>query len=73
MAGKGKLLLVEMVIPPGNDPEFAKWLDIAMLVFAGGCERTEREYRDLLTTSGFRVTRIVPTRSSASVIEAVPV
>jgi hypothetical protein len=62
-----------MVIPPGNDPEFAKWLDIAMLVFAGGCERTEREYRDLHTSSGFRVTRIVPTRSSVSVIEAVPV
>jgi hypothetical protein len=73
MAGKGKLLLIEMVIPPGNGPEFGKWLDIAMLVFAGGCERTEREYRDLLTTSGFRVIRIVPTRSSASVIEAVPV
>jgi O-methyltransferase domain/Dimerisation domain len=73
MAGKGKLLLVEMIIPPGNDPEFGKWLDIAMLVFSGGCERTEREYRDLLTTAGFRLTRIVPTRSSASVIEAMPV
>jgi O-methyltransferase domain/Dimerisation domain len=73
MAGKGKLLLVEMVIPPGNDPEFSKWLDIAMLVYAGGCERTETEYRDLLTAAGFRLTRIVPTRSSASVIEAVPV
>ncbi len=73
MAGEGKLLLVEMIIPPGNDPEFGKWLDIAMLVYSGGCERTEREYRDLLTTAGFRLTRIVPTRSSASVIEAVPV
>jgi hypothetical protein len=62
-----------MVIPPGNDPEFAKWLDIAMLVFAGGCERTEREYRDLLTAAGFELTKITPTRSPASVIEAVPV
>jgi O-methyltransferase domain/Dimerisation domain len=72
MGGTGKLLLVEKVIPPGNDPEFAKWLDIAMLVFAGGAERTQTEYRDLLAASGFRLTRIVPTRSSASVIEAVP-
>ena len=72
MAGKGKLLLVEMVIPPGNDPEFGKWLDIAMLVVTGGCERTEGEYRDLLAAAGFRLTRIVPTQSPVSVIEAVP-
>ena len=45
MAGKGKLLLVEMVIPPSNDPDFSKWLDIAMLVYSGGCEHTERVSR----------------------------
>jgi hypothetical protein len=73
MAGKGKLLLVEMVLPPGNDPDFSKWLDIAMLVYSSGCERTAEEYRDLLTTAGFRLTKITPTRSSASVIEAVPI
>jgi hypothetical protein len=62
-----------MVIPPGNDPDFSKWLDIAMLVYSSGCERTAEEYRDLLTAAGFRLTKITPTRSSASVIEAVPV
>jgi hypothetical protein len=73
MAGKGKLLLAETVMLPGNDPEFGKWLDLAMLVYAGGCERTEAEYRDLLAAGGFRLTRIVPTQSPLSVIEAVPV
>ncbi len=72
MAGKGKLLLAEMVMPPGNDPEFGKWLDLCMLVFAGGCERTEGEYRELLAAAGFRLTRIVPTPSPVSMIEAVP-
>jgi hypothetical protein len=43
-----------------------------VLVFSGGCERTQTEYRDLLAASGFRLTRIVSTRSLASVIEAVP-
>ena len=71
MTRNAKLLLVEMVIPPGNDPEFAKWLDVGMLVLTGGCERTEIEYRDLLSAAGFRITRIVPTRSPVSVIEAV--
>jgi hypothetical protein len=73
MAGKGKLLLAETVMVPGNDPEFGKWLDLAMLVYAGGCERTEAEYRDLLAAGGFRLTRIVPTQSPISLIEAVPV
>ena len=71
MAGQGKLLLVEMVVPPGNDPEFGKWLDLGMLIFTGGCERTEREYGDLLAAAGLRLTRIVPTQSAVSVIEAV--
>jgi hypothetical protein len=73
MGGKGKLLLAETVMVSGNDPEFGKWLDLAMLVYAGGCERTEGEYRDLLAAGGFRLTRIVPTQSPLSVIEAVPV
>ena len=44
----GKLLLVEMVIPPGNDPFFGKLLDLEMLVCFGGRERSEDEYRQLL-------------------------
>jgi len=44
-----------------------------MLIYAGGCERTEPQYRDLLAAGGFRLTRIVPTASPLSIIEAVPV
>src|SRR4051794_12048256 len=73
MLGNGKLLLVEMIIPPGNDPDFGKWLDVGMLAFTGGCERTEYQYRDLLAASDFRLTRIVPTQSLVSVIEAAPI
>lgn len=73
MAGKGKLLLAETVMTSGNDPEFGKWLDLAMLVYAGGCERTAEQYSDLFAANGFRLTRIVPTKSPISVIEAVPV
>jgi hypothetical protein len=68
----GRLLLVETVIPPGNDPSFGKLADVAMLVWTGGQERTEAEYRALLATAGFELTRVVPTRSSLSVVEAVP-
>ncbi len=73
MPEHGKLLLVEMVVPPGNDMHFAKLLDINMLVMTGGCERTAAEYAELFAQAGFQLTRIVPTEGPASVIEAVRV
>jgi hypothetical protein len=64
-----KLALVEMVIPPGNEPSPGKLLDLEMLVIASGKERTEKEYAALLAGAGWRLTRIVPTKGPASVIE----
>jgi hypothetical protein len=69
----GKLLIVEMVIPEGNAPHPGKMLDMMMLVGPGGQERTESEYRALLGKAGFRLTRVVPTASPVSVVEAIPV
>ena len=63
-------MLVESVIPPGNDPSFAKWLDLTMLVIPEGKERSEPEFRDLLASAGLKLVRIVPTASEISVIEA---
>jgi hypothetical protein len=67
--GGGKLLVVESVIPPGNEPSFGKLLDLTMLVIPGGRERTQDEYRELCRAGGFRLTRTVPTRAGVSVIE----
>jgi len=66
------LLLLESVISPGNAPHFAKLLDLDMMVFVGGRERTARQFDALLDRAGFRLTRIVPTISTISLIEAVP-
>ncbi len=68
----GRLLVVESVIPPGNEPFFGKLLDVTMLVIPGGQERTEEEYRTLFGKAGFRLSRIVPTQAEVSVIEGVP-
>ncbi len=65
----GKLLLVESVIPPGNAPFGAKFLDLTMLLIPGGKERTEEEYRSLYQEAGFELLRIVPTATEISVIE----
>ena len=69
----GKVLIVEMVITPGNDPQFGKIQDMEMLVSPGGIERTESEYRELLQQAGFKLTRVIPTRSPLSIVEAVKV
>lgn len=73
MGENSKLLLVEMIIPERDSPFFGKFLDLNMLVNFGGKERTEKEYRTLLSTSGFQLVRIVPTKTPSSLIEAIPV
>lgn len=61
MPDQSKLLLVESIIPPGNEPDPAKFIDMIMLLMAGGRERTEAEYRSLLRSNGFELTRVIPT------------
>ena len=78
MSSGARLLVVEYVIPDvaavasGNGASFGKWLDLHMMVAAGGLERTEAEYRRLFAAHGFRLTRVVPTAGDASVVEGVP-
>jgi O-methyltransferase domain len=50
-----RLLINESVIRPGNEADGAKWLDLLMLVLAGGRERDEQQWRALLEDAGFRV------------------
>ena len=70
---KGRLLIVEMVLPEGDAPHPGKMLDMMMLVGPGGQERTPSEYAELLGKSGFEMTKVVPTASAVSIVEAVPV
>jgi len=70
-SSQGKVLLLEIVLGPGGHP-LGYLADIEMMVLAGGRERTEQEYRDLFSQAGFRLTKIVPTQSPQSIIEAVP-
>lgn len=69
MRPDARLLVIEGVIPPGNDPCFSKLLDLTMLTLPGGKERTADEYRTLFRAGGFELTRIVPTQAEISVIE----
>ncbi|HEY6929293.1 MAG TPA: methyltransferase [Thermoanaerobaculia bacterium] len=71
MKPDAKVLIVEMVLPGGDEMHPGKLLDLTMLTMPGGQERTESEYAALLEKAGFRLTRVVPTQSAVSVVEAV--
>lgn len=68
-----KCLLLEFVLPQGNEPAFSKFLDIEMMLMPGGRERTEREFAELFRQSGWKLSRIVTTKAPICVIEAVAV
>ena len=72
LPGQGRLLLVESVVPPGNEPSFAKDADMCMLVMPGGIERTAEEYRVLFEQSGFQLNAVTPTATPVSVIDGRP-
>ena len=72
IAENGKVLVVEMIVPPGNEPSLAKMVDVeALIMSAGAIERTEEQYRNLLSAAGFKLTQVISTRSPMSIIEAV--
>jgi hypothetical protein len=73
IAPEGRVLIVEAILPPGDAPSPARWLDLLMLVLNGGKERTEAHFRQLLAAAGFAVTRIIPTSIGDSIIEARPI
>jgi SAM-dependent methyltransferase len=70
LAPAGKLLLVEMVIPSDNLPSPAQAMDLNMLVILGGQERTKEQFERLFQVAGFKLDRIIPTRSPFNVVEA---
>jgi hypothetical protein len=70
MTKGAKLLIVEFVLPEGNTPHFGKLADMIMLTIPGGEERTANEYRTLLDAAGLTMTRVVPTASDVSIVEA---
>jgi hypothetical protein len=69
----GTLMLLEMVLPERASSFIGHMLDLEMLLMVSGRERTRAEYDELLRQAGFRLTRVIPTVSPISVVEAVAI
>ena len=72
MAPRGRLVVVETVLPPGDTPSVGKLVDVVMMTLLLGRERTAAEYGALFQASGFDLAAITPTESPMSLIEGVP-
>ena len=70
---KGKLLIADCVVPAGNAQSLSQDMDMTMLTFPGGQERTEAQFRSLLKASGFELKSITPTATAISVVEGKPI
>jgi hypothetical protein len=68
----GRLLIIDSVLPLGDTPHQGKMMDLLMLTVTGGIERTAEEFSALLASANFELTRVIPTSTHQSVVEAVP-
>ena len=73
VAADGRLLVIDAVIPPGDDPHPAKIVDMVMMSVLPGRERTEEELEALFDAAGVRLERVIPTFSMLSIAEGAPV
>src|SRR3954470_16701856 len=69
----GKLLVAETLVPPGDEPNQIKAVDVIMLAVTGGLERTEVQYASLFEAAGLRLEQVIQTRGPIAVLEAAPI
>lgn len=70
MSDQARLLVIDAIVPLGNDPHPSKLYDVAMMTIFDGKERTEAEFVSLLAQAGLKLNRIIPTPGTLSIIEA---
>ena len=73
MGNHARLLIVDRIMPPHGSPSPANVFDVQMMVEGGGLLRTEEEHGALFEKAGFKVNRMLATKSQYSIIEGVPV
>ncbi len=72
LRGAARLLIIDAVMKPGNEPDPHKFLDVNIMALTGGRERTENEFRRLCAAAGLEVHAVtaLPEPATLSLIEA---
>jgi hypothetical protein len=71
MQPAARILVIDAVLKPGNDPDPNKMLDVGIMALTHGRERTAAEFERLLDAAGLKLARIIPPTppSSMSIVE----
>jgi hypothetical protein len=69
MREKTRFLVIDAVVPPGNEAHPSKIMDILMMTLVEGRERTEEEFRELYRQAGLKLTTVIATPSVLSIVE----
>jgi len=69
---QARVLVIETILADVPGPDWSKIMDIIMLSFTGGKQRSRSEHEQLLNKAGFRLERVIPTMADVSILEAVP-
>jgi len=72
MKPDARLIIVDCVVPEGNEPHFAKTFDLNMMVMTGGKERTAAEFEKLVSAAGFKLLQVIPTELPTGIVVAEP-
>ena len=72
MPQNGRVIIIDSVVPEGDDPDFSKFFGLNMRAMTGGIERTAKEFDELLAAADLRFLRVIPTELPTSIIEAEP-
>ncbi len=72
MEGRGRLVILTAILPPGDAPSSAKSADLALLVMLGGRHRTAAELDGLLVETGFSSPAFIELPSSLAAVIASP-
>ncbi|WP_222719155.1 methyltransferase [Actinokineospora xionganensis] len=70
MSGTARLLIIDIVVPPGGLPHPNPMSDLLMMTVFEGRERTEEEISGLLSAAGLKLSRVLTTPSAMSITEA---
>lgn len=72
MKAGGRVLVIEDVTMPGKKiPPIAPLINLQLQLLAPGWKRTEAEHRTLFASSGLKLSRVMPTASTYTILEAV--
>lgn len=72
ISADGSVFVVEYVLPGNNTQHIGNIIDLWLMHLLGAKERTADQYAELFAAAGFKLSRVIPTGSPVSIIEAVP-